>query len=647
MSKAAKKTILVLVAMVVAIALLLPLAPAQVAYAGTYGGQEYSELWYYDDLNIERAKQEIATWDLSKVTSPVIIACIDTGINAAHELFDGVLTKDANGNLLGYNSFDAVNGGVTDTMNIADDADADYHGTKVAGVMAMLIRELGLQDYIKIYPIKANTIKIVDGKKRATLPINSVANAINWATSDKVGASVLNMSFSSGDSEWTTDKDLQAALQNAVKTAVLVAASGNGNGKSTTTGIDSATTPYYPAASDYVLGVMGYGEDGKIYSSSNYGAAYDLAVPERGIYTSSGTNPNYTTFNGTSAGAPFVSVAAALLKLRYIVEGKLSVNNGIQAPSGFGFKSMLSLLNSMEIAKGSYRFKTLDMGLVLTQDFGDAGNYYDPTAIDVAHDGEYGEGDYADIIYQVANNIKPVNFTAKVLPLGKTNPALEETIEWYVKEIREDDENQKPDEEMTEQELTYKYFGEKKGNGLSFAFVAPHGGNYKIQARLKYGNKELSAGSDMHVEYMQYLPGEVRVTLNGHETDGVNDAPSSTEIYADGSVILGLTGIEYVDQTVEIKWFVNGKEVEGYSGTTFKFAPKKAGTYVISAKYGNRAEISGEYTFTVSAKSVMTNPVNIALVSVASVVVACGVVAIVVWQVLKKRKTAVDDSANE
>ena len=617
MTKTTKKFLVLIVAIIVATVFLLPLGANDVAYAETFGGKEYSSLWYYDSMNLQDAKAVIATWDLSKVTTPIIIACIDTGITASHELFNGVLTRNANGDLLGYNSYAAIHEGVSDTVNISDESSG--HGTKVAGVMAMLIRELGLQNYIKIYPIKANT------PTKDTFSIESVINALDWATGDSVKASVINMSLSaagSGDTAvWKTSESLQYALTKASKTAVLVAAAGNNS-------TNSNLTDYYPAAHEGVLGVMGYGKDGEIYSTSNYGTAYDIVAPEREIYTSRSSGSTYDYFDGTSAAAPLVSVAAALLKLRYIIEGNLTIENGEQKPSGVNFETMLSNLTSRAVTKGTNSFCTLDFEKVVAQDFSNTDYHYQsPTAIAITGDGTLGTEEYYDAYVQRADEIQEISFIATIKPLGKTNPVLEEAVEWYVREIKIDEVE---DEVLSEQRV---------GNGTKYGFVAPHGGDYEIEARLKYGEQEIKSARKVHVEYLPYLAGEVRVTLNGHETDGVDNAPSSKVIYADQPVIFGLTGIDYVDQSVEIKWFVNGEEVD-FIGTTFKFEPKKAGTYVISAKYGNRAEITGSYTFTLTVKPVMTNPTYISLVVVGGVLVAGGIAAGVAIPVLKKKKAS-------
>ncbi|MBQ9276524.1 MAG: hypothetical protein IJ226_02915, partial [Clostridia bacterium] len=114
-----------------------------------------------------------------------------------------------------------------------------------------------------------------------------------------------------------------------------------------------------------------------------------------------------------------------------------------------------------------------------------------------------------------------------------------------------------------------------------------------------------------------------------------------TVIYANEDVTFALTGIEFVDQTVPIKWFVNGEEVkngeESYTGTTFKFAPSATGEYVISAKYGERAAISGDYTFNLTVKPTIANPLYISLI-VAGGVLVVGCVALAVVFSVHKRK---------
>ena len=224
-------------------------------------------------------------------------------------------------------------------------------------------------------------------------------------------------------------------------------------------------------------------------------------------------------------------------------------------------------------------------------------------------------------------------FVAKIDPYGKVNPALYETIEWYVAEIKVGDEE---DVLLSE---TYA------GNGASFVFSAPHGGDFDVVAKLTdpYDDKPFEVKQRVHVEYLPYFAGEVKVTIAGEEKEGIEGAPSKGTIYSDKKITFGLTGIEYVDQTVGIKWFVNGEEVlengELYLGATFTFEPKKAGTYVISAQYGERQELGNEFRFVLEVKPAVSNPLYISLIVVGGVIVIAAVVTIVLV-VLKKRTKA-------
>ena len=245
-TKSTSRILILFVAAIVAAVCVLPFGTQGVAYADTYGGTEYSSLWYADSLHVAEAKQVVSTWNLQGI-SPIIIACVDTGINEKHELFSKTLTRKADGTLLGYNSYAAANEIEKDLGKLTDEN--SLHGTNVAGIMAMLILELGLEDYIKIYPIKANT------PNSNEFSVDSVVEAINWASGDSIKADVINLSLAieasatKNKSWYLDDKGLLTAIENASKNSVLVAAAGN---KST----DSDAALFYPAAHDGVLSVM-------------------------------------------------------------------------------------------------------------------------------------------------------------------------------------------------------------------------------------------------------------------------------------------------------------------------------------------------------------------------------------------------------
>lgn len=190
-----KKTVLsALVAILVASVFCIALYPST-ADALSWGGKDTAELWYYAEsfLDVANAKQAVADWDLSKVKEPVVIAVIDTGIDVGHELFDGVLVKNADGDILGYNAYTGADS--EGNVNIGDTS--NKHGSQVAGIIAMLIKEFGLEDYVKIYPIKANTT----GSDSFNFAV--LAKALDWAV-DNAGASVINMSLGRSKKDYDT-----------------------------------------------------------------------------------------------------------------------------------------------------------------------------------------------------------------------------------------------------------------------------------------------------------------------------------------------------------------------------------------------------------------------------------------------------------
>ena len=105
-------------------------------------------------------------------------------------------------------------------------------------------------------------------------------------------------------------------------------------------------------------------------------------------------------------------------------------------------------------------------------------------------------------------------------------------------------------------------------------------------------------------------------------------------VYENDKTIFILNGIEGLDPTVEIKWFVNGEYVA--SGNTFSFTPDKTGEYVITAQYGDYRQVENAYTLTVKSAFFKTE----VWASVLGVGVALIIGAVLTAVVLKKRKKA-------
>ncbi|MGE5812529.1 MAG: S8 family peptidase, partial [Ignavibacteria bacterium] len=126
---------------------------------------------------------------------------------------------------------------------------------------------------------------------------DDVAAGILYAI--EMGAKVINMSFG--------DNTFSYVLRDVIKYAysrnvVLVASSGN----------SGSDLPHYPSGYSEVISVGNSTPEDYVSSNSNFGSTIDLAAPGTSIITTS-KGGWYSEVSGTSASAPFVSAAAALI----------------------------------------------------------------------------------------------------------------------------------------------------------------------------------------------------------------------------------------------------------------------------------------------------------------------------------------------
>lgn len=581
-------------------------------------GEELRKQWYYGEefLDIAAAKEAVAKWDKSKITKSITVAVVDTGIDAKHELFAddkngvSVLAKNDKGEILGYNS---QTGADKDGNVVISDA-TSKHGSAVAGSIAMLIREFGLENYIKIYPIKANN------QKEDTFKLTSLTGALDWAVNN-ANADIVNMSLgltAEAIANLKKDKKLTeteesafaTAVENARRKSVVVAAAGN-NKKSD----QNANDLFYPAAYPGVVSVMNQYKN-ELYSSSNFGATYTLCAPGYGIWTSKGyqTASTYGTEQGTSMSATFVSFATALLKLRCQIEGKDT--------DSVKLAKTVSALLTKTLAKNDLTFRCLDFKSIASGDIDSIKyDYETPKSIAIRHNGTLGTGDYAGMIYMRADSASPIEFLAQVNPVGKVDPDIENTLEWSVTRIKSADDDTAVSDAAT------------IGNGTNTVYTPTRGGDFVITAKIP--GYAVVQTVQIHVEYGNYYVGEVRVTLANEAQKDVSDAPSSATLYSTETTRFALTGVKYLNPDVETKWYVNGKYVA--SGETFDFTPKKAGTYYITAQYGDNAPVDYQYKFTANVKSFIARPFDLSMLVVGLVLIVAAVTTLAVLSVRKKK----------
>lgn len=622
-----KKTIIVLLLVaLVSTSVFAVFAPSQTAEAIAWGGKEMSDLWYYgkDYLDIESAKEVVKTWDLSKVSKPIVIAVIDTGIDAQHELFAddengvSVLTKNDKGEILGYNSYTEA-----DSEGNVDISDASSkHGSAVAGNIAMLIREFGLENYIKIYPIKANT------DKESTFKLTSLARALDWAT-DSAKADVVNMSLglTGGDIEsliknkqLTQDEAnaFEVAVENARRSAVVSAAAGNNK-----TSDQSASDLYYPAAYPGVVSAMNQYKS-ELYSTSNFGSTYTLCAPGFGIYTSKGYQSSksvYGTEQGTSMSASFVSFAAALLKLRCQIEGR-NVDSVTLA-------KLVEAIMTKTLKKNDADYKVLDFNSIVATDLDSVNlDYEKPKSIAIKHNGKVGEEGYEGIVYMRADNAYELTLYAQIEPVGKVDPDVENALEWTVQQIVSADDDTPVSDAVS------------IGKGTSVKYTPTRGGDFVIKAKIPGYSATQSV--QIHIEYGIYYVGEVRVTLADSAQKDVSEAPSEATVYTRETTRFALTGVRYLNPDIETKWYVNGEYVA--SGEVFEFTPKKAGTYYITARYGDNAMVDFQYKFTANVKAAVLRPLDLSFLIIGLVAAVAIIVTVTVFAVRKKKTTTQSDT---
>jgi hypothetical protein len=175
------------------------------------------------------------------------------------------------------------------------------HGTHVTGILAACgHNQKGMTGIIGNAPIDIIPLKVLDEFGNGT--DFEISQAVEDAT--KMDVDVINMSLA-GKGETTV---LREAVMNAFKKNILIVASAGNQ--------HVPTDHIYPASYPGVLTVTGTEQTNVPIAIANYGWAVDLSAPGASIL-STHLNNQYKAMRGTSMATPFVSGAAALLKVTY------------------------------------------------------------------------------------------------------------------------------------------------------------------------------------------------------------------------------------------------------------------------------------------------------------------------------------------
>ena len=212
-----------------------------------------------------------------------VIAVVDSGIDSTNpDLADGRVLTGSGANCLSGTC-------------VADPASDDNgHGTSVAGVLdASTNNSVGIAGEAFSSPVLP--VKVLDSSGFGSA--ETIAAGIIWAA-DR-GARVVNLSIAGPFSQTICD-----AVTYATSAGALVVAAAGNNGSSAAT---------YPAACPGAIGVAATDSSDSVPYWSNYGSPnVFVSAPGVSVLTTA-RGGGYTTVDGTSIAAPYVSGLAALL----------------------------------------------------------------------------------------------------------------------------------------------------------------------------------------------------------------------------------------------------------------------------------------------------------------------------------------------
>lgn len=241
-------------------------------------------------------------WQFTTGDDNVVVAILDTGIDAHHE---------------------ELANKVVAAVNFTDSPTAEDfygHGTHVAGIIAASAGNgIGITGLAPGSSIM--NVKVADDTGRCLA--SAIARGITWAVDN--GARVINISLELTEPSPMLEEAVDHAWE---KGALVIAAAGN----------EGSEAPIYPAYYDNVISVAALETNGELAPLSNHGDWVDVAAPGYKIY---GTLPNntYGYKSGTSFAAAHVSGLAALLfSLARDSNGNNRINDEVRDAIEVGYR---------------------------------------------------------------------------------------------------------------------------------------------------------------------------------------------------------------------------------------------------------------------------------------------------------------------
>ena len=230
-----------------------------------------------------------AAWLRTTGNAGVVVAVLDTGIDASHPEFSGRVVP----------GYDALTGQADSASDFGPTNDDKGHGTHVSGTIAAAANNgagiAGIAPNVSIMPVK---VLGADGSG----DFGGMVTGMNWAIGH--GARIITMSLG-GTLEPVEVAGLQRTFDAAYAAGVVVvAASGN----------DAAAIDEYPCNFIHVICVGSTTNDGSAVSTfSTRTAALALVAPGEHIASAIPGN-QYAYGTGTSMATPHVTGAVALMR---------------------------------------------------------------------------------------------------------------------------------------------------------------------------------------------------------------------------------------------------------------------------------------------------------------------------------------------
>lgn len=522
--------------------------------------------------------------------SPVAVCVIDTGINASHELFDGVLYDSsfwycAKGN----KSFTEMRG-ETYINDTCANGSLVGHGTHVSGIVAQEIKKYGLEDYIKILPVKASS----DGRFSSADVVRAINYVAHLAETENISA-VINMSltqmiYDNDKSSWGEGGAIDNAIQSAAQKGVIVCAAAGNDDYNSDVKIGS------PACLDNVIGVMGYGEN--FATDFNYGTAYDISAPGIKVLSAAknGEKEPYCKKSGTSMACPFVSFAAAVLEIRYARDSASVYDAMTSTPS--------VATGKITYGKGVYTARKLNLSAFI--------EFSHVKEIDLRI-----EENSEDALRQNITSPKEVNVYATLRYYDETEDAPETDTAYKGVQIKVVKAG--ADGKLSSGQVVLSV------DATRYSFVPTEAGTYYIYASNSAYIGSTSECVKVIVEYAEKIE-DAKVYVSGKST-----------IREGQSFVYSLQNAYMLDPDKMILWSVYDKDgtlCVTKVGEKFTFSPEEKGVYKIVCTVGG--DIASEFTVKVKTDE---KTVRIAGISggVAGAAAVAAVAVLVVILLKKKR----------